>query len=125
MTDTQNICLLYLFLFSTNLDLLSCSAEHLVFSRLVRQPKSHNFRNLVLSLLLFLSLTKWLIPNQFFLVPGLGLAKMLSTELLVHSLPQRLQGIHASNYVQYCLETYGSTLKIWSHEYSITLLSHV
>ncbi len=33
------------------------SAEHLVFSRLVRQPKSHNFRTLVLYLLLCLGLT--------------------------------------------------------------------
>ncbi len=33
------------------------SADHLIFSRLVRQPKSLNFRTLVLSLLLFLGLT--------------------------------------------------------------------
>ncbi len=33
------------------------SAEHLVFSRLVRQIKSPNFRTLVLSLLLYLGLS--------------------------------------------------------------------
>ncbi len=33
------------------------SAEHLVFSRLVRQPKPPNLRTLVLSLLFFLGLT--------------------------------------------------------------------
>ncbi len=32
------------------------SAEHLVFSRLVRQPKSPNFRTVVLSFLLYLGL---------------------------------------------------------------------
>ncbi len=54
--------------------LMLTGADHLVFSRR--------------SLLLFFgtnSLTKWLVPNQFLLVPGLGLAKCSALCLIIFS----------------------------------------
>ncbi len=55
----------------------SGSAGHLVFSRLVRQPKSPFSDPSPIYYYCFRTncLAKWLDPNQFLLVPGLGLAK--------------------------------------------------
>ncbi len=62
------------------------SAKHLVFSRLVGQPKPPNLRTLVLSLLLFLGelFNKMASPKSVFVSPGLGTCQMLSTVYSVH-----------------------------------------
>ncbi len=62
------------------------SAEHLVFSRLVRSPKSPNVRTVVVLYFTIVFgtnwLTKWLVPIQF-LLAMLGTCQMLSTGLSV------------------------------------------
>ncbi len=74
-------------------------AEYLVFSRLVRQPKSQFSDPSHIYYYCFGAnyLTQWLVPNQFLLVPGLGLAKwsaLIDVDILVgfnnqHSLEVR------------------------------------
>ncbi len=86
---------------------IPASAEHLVFSRLVQQPKSPNFRTLVFTILFE---TKWLpkclVPNQLFtpLPKGLWGIAIISICLSIHTFRQyNISSTHSWRKVIYYL----------------------